>query len=71
MTPSEQSEYRLVQIRRRRLSVTKLPRGEEPVYETVLDDNQEIIGVVFEWEHDSVGRKTVDHHLTVMVATRL
>jgi hypothetical protein len=61
----------LVQIVKRSASVERLERGEKPVYEFDLKENEQIVGVFYEWETDRASRSTVDHHISVYVAVRL
>lgn len=62
---------KLVQITEFVLRLEKVPRGERPIWETHLEDNQRIIGYVNRWSADYGYRKTVDHYATILVETRL
>lgn len=52
-----------VQITKRQIKANRVPRDQQPVYEIELADNEQIVDV----DHDD--RKTIDHTLTVYVAS--
>lgn len=60
-----------VQLVKRTFSDVRRPRGEEPVFEFDLADQEEIVGTFHYWTTDYADRATVDHHIAVWVAVRL
>lgn len=62
---------KLVQISLLYLELKNEPRYGRPVFETSLDENQQIIGFHNYWVKDQEDRKTVDHRANVWVATTL